>query len=75
MTTISHDDMQFGYMLGKSTTDAKFVVKQLHEKYRAKGKKVYFGFIDLAKAFHKVPRELIYWAMHKLGVNEWLIAD
>jgi len=33
-------------MPDKGTTDAIFVVKQLHEKLTAKSK-VYFGFVDL----------------------------
>ena len=37
-----------------------------------KGKKIYFGFVDLEKAFDRVPREVIRWAMRKLGVEEWL---
>jgi len=38
---IKIDDIQFGwYMPGKCTTDALFIVSQLHEKYRAKDKKV-----------------------------------
>jgi len=28
--------------------------------------------VDLKKAFDRVPREVISWAMHKLGVEEWL---
>jgi hypothetical protein len=32
------DDMQFGFMAGKGTTDAIFVVRQLQEKYLAKNK-------------------------------------
>ena len=39
------DDMQFGYMPGKGTTNAVFVVIQLHEKYGAKGKKVLFIYL------------------------------
>jgi len=42
--------------------------------FRVKGKKLYFGFVDLEKAFDKVPREVISWAMHKLGVEEWLVS-
>ena len=38
------DDMQFDYMPDKGTTNAVFVVVQLHEKYGAKGKKVFFIF-------------------------------
>ena len=29
--------------------------------------------MDLEKPFDRVPREVIRWAMHKLGVEEWLI--
>jgi len=35
--------------------------------------KLCFGFVDLEKAFHRVLREVIRWAMHKLGVEEWLV--
>jgi len=45
----------------------------MHEKFRAKGNKLYFGFVDLEKAFGRVLRELIRWAMRKLGVEEWLL--
>jgi len=34
----------------------------------------YFGFVDLEKAFHRVPREVIRWAMRNLGVEEWLVS-
>jgi len=61
---IETDDTQFGFMKSKGTTDAIFIVR--HEKFRAKGKKLYFGFVDLGKAFDRVPREVIRWAMHKL---------
>jgi len=45
----------------------------MQENFRIKGKKLYFGFVDLEKAFDRVPREVIRWAMHKLGVEEWLV--
>ena len=64
------DDMQFGFMKGNGTI---FIVRQMQEKFRAKGKKLYFGFVDLEKAFDRVPREVIRWAMCKLGVEEWLV--
>ena len=67
------DDMQFGFLKGKGTTYAIFIVRQMQKKFRAKGKKLYFGFVDLEKAFDMVPREVIRWAMHKLGVEGWLV--
>ena len=33
--------------------------------------KLYFGFVDLEKAFYKVPREVISWAMHKLENGQY----
>jgi len=63
-------------MKGKGTTDAIFMARQMQKNFRVKGKKLYFGFVDLEKAFDRVPtpREVISWAMRKLGVEEWLVS-
>ena len=29
--------------------------------------------MDLEKTFDRVPREVVKWALRKLGVDEWLI--
>jgi len=50
------------------------MARQMQENFRVKGKKLYFGFEDLEKAFDRVPREMISWAMRKLGVEEWLVS-
>ena len=50
---IDIDDIQFGFMKGKGTTDAIFIVRQMQEKFRDKGKKLYFGFVDLENAFDR----------------------
>jgi len=71
---IEVDDMQFGFMKCKGTTDAIFTVRQMQQNFRVKGKKLYFGFVDLEKAFDRVPREVIRWAMRKLGVEEWFVS-
>jgi len=44
---IELDDMQFGFVKGKGTTDAICTVRQMQENFRVKGKKLYFGFVDL----------------------------
>ena len=62
--------MQFGFMTGKGTTDAIFIVRQLHEKYLASKKDLWMAFIDLEKAFDRVPREVVWWTLRALGVDE-----
>ena len=63
---IKIDDMQFGFMKGKGTTDAIFIARQMQENFRVKGKKLYFGYVDLEKAFDRIRREVISWAKRKL---------
>lgn len=31
------------------------------------------AFVDLEKAFDRVPREVVWWALRRLGVEEWLV--
>ena len=49
------NDMQCGFMSGRGTTDAIFIVRQLQEKHLAANKPLYMAFIDLEKAFDRVP--------------------
>ena len=70
---VSIDDSQFGFVPGRGTTDAIFVVRQLQEKYLAVNKRLYMAFLDLEKAFDRVPRKVIWWALRKLGVEEWIV--
>ena len=64
--------MQFGFMPDRGTTDAIFIFRQLQEKYLQK-KKNYFAFVDLENAFDRVPRRILWWAMRKRRIDEWII--
>ena len=70
---MSIDDSQFGFIPGRGTTDAIFVVRQLQEKYLAASKRLYLASVDLEKAFDRVPWKVIWWALRKLGVEEWIV--
>ena len=70
---VSIDNMQFGFMPENGTTDAIFNMRHVQEKHQAKNKKLYYDFVDLEKVFDRVPREVVRWALRKLGVEEWLI--
>ena len=66
------DKMQYGFMLGRGTVDAVFVLRRLSEKFRAKNKKLFFIFVNQEKAFDWVPREVICFALRQRGSqNIW----
>ena len=68
------DDMQFGFMKGKRTIDAIFMARRMQQNFRVKGKELYLCFFDLKNAFDRLPREVISWAMCKLGVEKRLLS-
>ena len=61
---VSVDEMQFGFMPEKGTTDATIILR-MQEEYHAKGKKLRMCFVDLEKAFDRVPRKVLEWALRK----------
>ena len=59
--------MQCGFMQGRG------ILRQLQEKHLVAGKPLFLAFIDLDKAFDRVPREVIWWSIQKLKIDEWLV--
>src|SRR6056300_1728659 len=70
---VNISDMQLGFVPGRGTSDAIFVTRQLQEKYFAVNKPLFFAFVDLEKAFDRVPRVVLWWALRSLGVDEWAV--
>nr|CDJ90887.1 RNA-directed DNA polymerase (reverse transcriptase) domain containing protein [Haemonchus contortus] len=73
-TGILCDQGQFGFMPERSTTDAIFIARQIMEKYREKRRPCYLAFLDLEKAFDRLPREVLWSALRKRNVPEHLIS-
>ena len=68
------DPQKFGFMPGKSRVDAIFIVRQLVEKRIEGNLAVFCGFVDLEKAYDRLPREvLLYWCLRRKGVSEKLV--
>ena len=67
------DPRQFGFMPEKNTIDAIFIIRQLMEKEIEGILESYLGFVDLEKAYDRVPREGIYWSLRRKGVQEKLV--
>ena len=65
--------MQCGYIPGKGTVDAIFIVRRMQEEYQKKDKKLYMCFVDKEKAFGGVPRKVMEWATSKKGLSEVIV--
>ena len=67
-TNVSEE--QFGFMARRGTTDAIFILRQVMEKYREKEKEMHLVFIDLEKAYDRVPRQEVWRFLREKNVSE-----
>ena len=67
---VSIDEMEFGFVSLRGTNNAIVIVCQPQEKYMAGNKLLYFPFVDLEKAFDRVPRKVLCWDLRCLSVDE-----
>ena len=63
------EDDQRGFRPGRSTTDQIFILKQIFEKSLELGKDLFACFVDLEKAYDRVPRDKHWKVLQEYGVN------
>ena len=61
---------QHGFVTGKGTTDATFILRQLQEKYLENDKELHLVFVGLEKASDRMPKVLIERSLRRKGVVE-----
>ena len=69
-SALTFREQQYRYMPGKSTTYALFALRLFMEKYIEGQKELHCVFVDMEKAYDKVPREEVWYCMRKSGVTE-----
>ena len=67
---VTLDENQCGFVEGKSTLDAIQSLTIIIEKYRDSYRNLHMVFIDLEKAFDRVPRDLIWTSLRSQKVPE-----
>ena len=70
--SLDHEN-QCGFRQGRGCTDAVFTVKLALKKRREHNLETWVLFIDLVKAFDRVPRDMLWCILLKYGVSEKLV--
>ena len=64
---------QCGFQKGVGTSDAIFAMRQLIEKHRSINQTIHSAFLDLEKAFDRVPHDVIWYALRDHLIPEQLV--
>ena len=67
-SVVELNKMQFGFLPRKGIIDALFIVRRLQEEYLQKNRELFRCFLDLEKAFDRVPRKVGGWSLRIKGV-------
>jgi len=67
------DNTQCGFHPGYSTTDQNFSLQQIFEKSWEYAKNFYTCFVDLEKAYDRVPHETFWGVLREYGVDDRLL--
>ena len=67
--SVQVSENQFGFMSGRSSTEAIRLMRQLVELHRDKKKDLHIVFIDLEKAYDRVSREVLWSCLEAKGIT------
>lgn len=67
------NETQSGFRRGRSTQDHVFTIKQVINKTKLQGNKAFLTFIDLEKAFDRVPRRRVWESLRERDVSGKII--